>query len=106
MSKLVRAKHPNGAEFTTSEAHAKRNGLTITDKPTTSPWGRPLPAKTAPLHDPARMSRAELEGEAARAGVTPDTVRTAKTKADLAAAITNQSAVPAGTAPASEETAR
>lgn len=47
MSKLVRAKHPNGGEFTTSEAHAKRNRLTIVDKPTHDRHGRLLPAKPA-----------------------------------------------------------
>lgn len=45
--KLVRAKHPNGGEFTTSAAHAKRAGATIVNKATHDKFGRVLPAKKA-----------------------------------------------------------
>ena len=51
MSKLVRAKHPNGAEFTTSEAHAKRTGAPIIDKDTHDAHGRILPSKPATTKD-------------------------------------------------------
>lgn len=51
MSKLVRAQHPNGAEFTTSEAHAKRTGAKILDKPTHDTHGRILRAKAATTKD-------------------------------------------------------
>ena len=48
MSNLVRAKHPNGGEFTTSEAYAKRKGLTYDAKrPTRDRFGRIVPAKPA-----------------------------------------------------------
>lgn len=48
MPSLVRAKDPNtGTEFTTTEGHAKRAGLTVLDKDAADKRGRPLPPKPA-----------------------------------------------------------
>lgn len=46
---LVRVKDPDGGEYTTTRAHAKNIGATVTDKPTVDDYGRILPAKTEPL---------------------------------------------------------
>lgn len=47
----VRAKHPNGAEFTTSRAFAKSRKLQIIDKPAVDRNGDALPPKNAPLNN-------------------------------------------------------
>lgn len=93
MSNLVRAKHPSGAEFTTSEAHAKRNSLDYDPKkPTKDRFGRMIPAK--PATDKAgkpvnadKATRAELEEAGRTAGLSDEQIASAATKADLAAMI-------------------
>ena len=45
----VRAKHPSGAEFTTSKQYAKLKKLQVIDKPAVDRNGNPLPPKSAPL---------------------------------------------------------
>jgi len=92
MSNLVRAKHPNGGEFTTSEAYAKRKGLATVDKPTRDQFGRIIPAKPAVSKDGARVdaaraNRAELEDAARTAGLSDEQIASASTKADLATLI-------------------
>lgn len=88
MSNLVRAKHPNGGEFTTSEAYAKRKGLQYTTNGATDRFGRPAPAtKPAAPVNTDRATRAELEDAARTAGLSDEQIASASTKAALAALI-------------------
>lgn len=93
MSNLVRAKHPNGGEFTTSEAYAKRKGLTYdAKKPTRDRFGRIVPDKPATTkggqpRNADKATRAELEESARAAGFTDEQIASASNKADLAALI-------------------
>lgn len=93
--KQVRAKHPaTGAEFTTTEAYAKRKGLKYDDnKPVRDQFGRHIPVVPAgeAVGGGGKASkaatRAELEGSAREAGIDDAAIAAASNKADLAALI-------------------
>lgn len=56
---FVRAKGPDGAEFTIDERAAKSMGVTVLDKPAVDANGRPLPFK--PVTTKAGQPKASTE---------------------------------------------
>lgn len=98
MSKLVRATDPTtGREFTTSEAYANRKGLKTSKAPATDRFGRIVRDKPR-VNLSGDQTRAELEQAAVDVGVDHQTIKAARTKADLTAAIES-----AGTPDTTEE---
>lgn len=96
---LVRVKDPDGGEYTTTRAHAKNIGATVTDKQTVDDYGRILPAKTDPLRSAAAQSTVtekstheELDAYATKLGVDLGSATTKNDKLAVIAAADHQEA--------------